>query len=282
MTGPAQTLAAAGAPYNAAMMTSPVLVLLLKLLFMLLAVAGGLRCAERVDQARLWQSEEGVRALAVVLAGAVLGAKLGFALQYPQLLFAALAGEHGALWITMAGNSVPGAAIGVAAGLTLVLPGRAAVFGAALLPGLFASLLILDAGTLVWSLTEAGFGAPAQRWGIDFGDGVSRHPVMLYDAAGMAGLIWAARVVRDAGLDPALRVCLIGSACFGIWFLLGFLKAPFGPVLMLEAVAPMPLIYRPGFTGEQWLSLLALLGLGWHGVLYGQRSRVRPPQDAQT
>lgn len=281
MPGPAG-LAAADAPYNAVMMTSPVLVLSLKLLFVLLAVAGGLRCAGRVNQARLWQSEEGVHALAAALAGAVLGAKFGFALQYPQLVLAVLAGEQGALWIAVAGNSVPGAATGAAAGLMLALPGRAAIFGAALLPGLFASLLILDTGTLVWCLTEAGFGAPARRWGIDFGDGVSRHPVMLYDAAAMAGLIWAARVARDAGLDPVLRVCLIGGACFGIWFLLGFLKAPFGPVLLLEAVAPMPLIYRPGFSGEQWLSLLVLLGLGWHGVRYGQRSRARPPQDMHT
>ena len=264
------------------MMTSPALVLSLKLLFVLLAVAGGLRCAGRVNQARLWQSDEGLRALGAMLAGAVLGAKLGFTLQYPQLMLAALAGEHEVLWIAVAGNSVPGAAIGAAAGLMLALPGRAAVFGAALLPGLFACLLILDGGALVWSLTEAGFGAPAQRWGIDFGDGVSRHPVMLYDAAAMVGLTWAARVARDAGLEPALRNCLIGGACFGIWFLLGFLKAPFGPVLMLEAVAPLPVVYRPGFTGEQWLSLLVLLGLGWHGVRCGRRGRLRPSPDTQS
>jgi hypothetical protein len=60
-----------------------------------------------------------------------------------------------------------------------------------------------------------------------------------------------------------VRVALVGAACFGVWFLLGFLKPPFGPVLMLEAVYPRPMLYSPGFTGEQWLCLLALPVLGW-------------------
>ncbi len=248
------------------MLTSLPLVLTLKLLFMLLALAAALRCAGRVDHLRVWQSDEGLHGLAAALAGAMLGAKAGFALQYPQLVFGF---EAGALWTVAAGNSAPGAVAGAAAGLVLALRSRAAVFGVALLPGLFAGLLILDLGAVVWTLSEAGFGAPARRWGVNFGDGVSRHPVMLYDAAAMAGLIWAARVGSGAALSPGVRISVMGSACFGIWFLLGFLKAPFGPVSMLEAVSPQPAIYRPGFTAEQWLCLLVLMRLMLHLVLHG-------------
>lgn len=248
------------------MLTSPLLVLSLKLLFMLLALAAALRCAGRVDHLRVWQSDEGLHALAAALAGAMLGAKAGFALQYPQLIFA---WDGRALWTVVAGNLAPGAVAGAAAGLVLALRRRAAVFGVALLPGLFAGILILDLGAVVWSLSEAGFGAPARRWGVNFGDGVSRHPVMLYDAAAMAGLIWAARVGSAAALDPGVRISVIGSACFGIWFLLGFLKAPFGPVSMLEAVSLRPAIYRPGFTAEQWLCLLVVVRLMLHLMRHG-------------
>lgn len=247
------------------MLTSLPLVLTLKLLFMLLALAAALRCAGRVDQLRVWQSDEGLHALAAALAGAMLGAKLGFALQYPQLVFAF---DVRALWTVVAGNSTPGAVAGAATGLMLALRSRAAVFGVALLPGLFAGIFILDLGAVVWTLSEAGFGAPARRWGVNFGDGVSRHPVMLYEAAAMAGLIWAARVGSAAALNPGLRISVMGSACFGIWFLLGFLKAPFGPVSVLEAVSLQPAIYRPGFTAEQWLCLLVVVRLMLHLMLH--------------
>ena len=85
---------------------------------------------------------------------------------------------------------------------------------------------------------------------------------MLYDAAAMAALLWVAQHARAAGFAPGLRVAMVGAAGFGVWFLLGFLKPPFGPILLLEAIYPRPALYAPGLTGEQWLCLLALLVLG--------------------
>jgi hypothetical protein len=238
------------------MLSSPLSLLVLKSLFALLAFATALRV---VRAAPALLSPEGLRGLAGAIAGAAIGAKSGFALQFPALLLGA---DPPSAWLVLAGMSGPGAVAGAALGLKLAAGEGAAQFAEALMPAMLAAVLILDLGALFWALTEAGFGSAAGRWGIDFGDGVMRHPVMLYDAGAMLGLIWAARATNTAGGSAAVRVGMLASACFGCWFLLGFLKPPFGPVLLLEAVTPRPALYPPGLTGEQWLCLAAMLWLG--------------------
>ena len=244
------------APYNVAMLSSPLALLVLKLLFAMLAFATALRI---VKAAVPLSSPEGLRGLGGAIAGAAIGAKTGFVLQFPALLLGA---DPPSAWMVLAGMSGPGAVAGAALGLALAGGARAALFAEALLPAMLTAVLILDLGALFWALTESGFGAPSERWGIDFGDGVTRHPVMLYDAGTMLGLIWAARATRAAGGSAMVRAGMLASACFGCWFLLGFLKPPFGPILLLEAVYPRPVLYAPGLTGEQWLCLAAMLWLG--------------------
>ncbi len=238
------------------MFSSPLALLVLKSLFVMLAFATVLRI---VKGAAPLSSPQGLRGLAGAIAGAAIGAKAGFVLQFPALLLGA---DPPSAWMVLAGMSGPGAVAGAALGLNLTGGERAAHMAEALLPAMFAAVLILDLGAPFWSLTESGFGAPAGRWGIDFGDGVMRHPVMLYDAGAMLGLIWVARATRDAGDSAAVRVGMLAGACFGCWFLLGFLKPPYGPILLLEAVYPRPAFYPPGLTGEQWLCLAATLWLG--------------------
>lgn len=238
------------------MLSSPLSLLFLKSLFALLALATATRF---VKTRSLVLSPDGLRGLGGALAGAALGAKAGYVLQFPGLLLAA---DPHTIWMVLAGISGPGAAAGGAVGLAMVARARAAQLAEALVPAVLAALLILDLGALLWTLTETGFGVATSRFGVDFGDGIQRHPVMLYDACAMLGLLWAARVTRPAGLAPAVRFGMLASACFGIWFLLGFLKPPFGPTLMLEALYPRPALYPPGLTGEQWLCLVAILWLG--------------------
>ena len=271
------------------MLSSPFAALALKLLFAVLALILASRCAGGVA---LWRAPTAQRGLGGLLAGALIGAKLGFALHYPG----AWLGETASPWIALSGLSVPGACAGGALGLVLAARGRAPALADLLMPPALLILLVLDLGSVAWSLTEPGFGAPAQRWGINFGDGIPRHPVMLYDALALVALWWAAQRAgmqsaeaawperaanamadgqgtagggpieagSSAGLSlaPGLVASMVGAGCFGVWFLLGFLKPPFGPLMMLEAIYPRPALYWPGLTAEQWLCLLALLPLG--------------------
>ena len=261
------------------MLTSPLAALALKLLF---AVLGLIVASRFAGGAAQWRTADAQRGLGGFLAGALIGAKLGLWLHYPGIW----SGETASPWFAASGLSVPGACAGGAIGLTLAARARAPALADALMPPVLALLLVLDLGAVTWSLTEPGFGAAARRWGINFGDGVLRHPVMLYDAAALAALWWAGQragnrtiggvwPAQAAGtpaggersgaalaLAPGLVAAMVGAGCFGVWFLLGFLKPPFGPLLMLEAIYPRPALYRPGLTGEQCLCLAALLPLG--------------------
>ncbi len=270
------------------MLSSPFAALALKLLVAALALILASRFAGGVA---LWRAPVAQRGLGGLLAGALIGAKLGFGLHYPG----AWLGETASPWFAVSGLSVPGACAGGALGLVLAARRRAPALADLLMPPTLLILLVLDLGAVTWSLTEPGFGAAAQRWGINFGDGIPRHPVMLYDALALVALWWAAQRARtqsaeatwpasatDAtadgqgtaggqpfeaslsaglGLAPGLVASMVGAGCFGVWFLLGFLKPPFGPLLMLEAIYPRPALYWPGLTGEQWLCLVALLPL---------------------
>ncbi len=271
------------------MLNSPVAALALKLLFAVLALIVASRFAGGVA---LWRAPEAQRGLGGLLAGALIGAKLGFWLHYPGVWL----GETASPWFAVSGLSVPGACAGGALGLALAARARAPALADLLMPPALVLLLVLDLGAVTWSLTEPGFGAAAQRWGINFGDGIPRHPVMLYDAMALVALWWAAQRAgtqlvegawpmgatgatadgqgtaggqrtpagpsAGASLAPGLAAAMVGAGCFGVWFLLGFLKPPFGPILMLEAIYPRPALYWPGLTGEQWLCLGALLPLG--------------------
>ena len=265
--------------YNRGMLSSPLAALALKLLFTVLAVVLASRVA---DGTAIWRDAGAQRGLGGLLAGALFGSKLGFWAQYPGVWLA----EIPSLWLAASGLSVPGACAGGALGLVLAARARAPALADALIAPVLVFLLVLDLGAVTWSLTEPGFGAAARRWGINFGDGIPRHPVMLYDAAALAAFWWAGqgagvrvrggRVGGEAsgaaeataggagsGATPApgLVAAMVGAACFGLWFLLGFLKPPFGPVLLLEAIYPRPALYWPGLTGEQCLCLVAMLAL---------------------
>jgi phosphatidylglycerol:prolipoprotein diacylglycerol transferase len=236
------------------MLSSPMAVLSLKLLFSVLALAVGARLV--MTNAAL-SSESGVRGLAGVLAGLFLGAKFGYLLQYPGVFLA-----DGAGWfLPFSGHSLPGAVIGGWIGLRLVAGSGERAFADALIPGAIAILFIYQLGATFWSLTEPGFGAPALVWGIDFGDGVKRHPVALYGALILLPLLWCARWLSSWKLADGIAASVLGCTWFGASMLLGFLQPPFGAVLLLEQIHPRPALYPPGLSGEQWLCLLGVLVL---------------------
>ena len=80
-------------------------------------------------------------------------------------------------------------------------------------------------------------------WGVDFGDGVPRHPTQLYDAIVALGLAAAVhgRFAQVAGLQFKV-------------FLSGYLLWRFG----IDGLKPVPHAYAFGWSGIQWVCALAL------------------------
>lgn len=178
-------------------------------------------------------------------------------MQYPGVVLA-----DGAAWfLSFSGHSLPGAVIGGWIGLRLVAGSAERVMADALVPVVGVILFIFLCGATFWGLTEPGFGAPAQVWGVDFGDGVKRHPVSLYGLLVLVPMLWTARWLMSWKLAVGMVSSVIGCTWFGATMLLGFLQPPFGAVLLLEQIHPRPALYPPGLSGEQWLCLLGVLVL---------------------
>ena len=83
-------------------------------------------------------------------------------------------------------------------------------------------------------------------WGVDFGDGIARHPTQLYEIA-FAALLWLTlhRAAPRLAAVPGLRFRLLLSAYLAWRLLVDLLK----PVLWA---------YPGGLSGIQWVCLLAL------------------------
>ena len=248
------------------MLSSPNSLLALKLLFCGLALMVAGRLAQRATGGL--DSAEAERVLAAVVAGAFFGSKLFFVLQYPLLAIQLVVRfEWVELWTLAAGYSIPGAVAGAAGGLAITARERCAVLADALTPALLYALLILAVGRHFWSLSEPGHGAPTRSFGLNFGDGALRHPVMWYDAICAALMLWGHRAMARQGVSvPGLRACVLWGAWFGAALLLAFLKPPFGPILLIELVHPRAVLYPPGLTAEQWLCVVAAAVLAWQSV----------------
>jgi phosphatidylglycerol---prolipoprotein diacylglyceryl transferase len=83
-------------------------------------------------------------------------------------------------------------------------------------------------------------------WGVDFGDGVRRHPTQLYEIAA-AALAWPllARARPRLAAEPGLLFKLLLS---------GYLAWR----LAVDFIKPVPYAYPLGLSGIQWLGVLAL------------------------
>jgi phosphatidylglycerol:prolipoprotein diacylglycerol transferase len=98
---------------------------------------------------------------------------------------------------------------------------------------LAAAIAVGRLGCFFAGLDDMTYGTPTRLpWGVDFGDGIPRHPVQLYEAAVMAVFLIVFVVLVRRGNPPLLRtgfylfVGVYAAQRFG-W---EFLK-PYGPVL---------------------------------------------------
>jgi len=234
--------------------------LAVKLLFWLLALVVFFRLLARYSR---FAGPQRRRMLGAMVLGALAGSKLVYALIYPGFFLAPqdLVGDRVLAWLS--GDSIVGALLGGRLALWLAdreQGGRSEADG--LVTPVTAALLVLSLGGFFWALRGTGFGSPTSLpWGIDFGDGALRHPVMLYEAACLAGLAWIGQRSGIARREPGDWARLFLTVYCAMTALTGFLKPPFHPALLLEAVQPRPRIYAFVMTAEQWVATIAVLVL---------------------
>lgn len=232
--------------------------LAVKLLCWLLALAVFFRLLARYSR---FTGPQRRRLLAAMVLGALAGSKSVHALTYPTFFLAPqdLIGDRALAWLS--GDSVPGALLGGRLALWLAdrKQGAGREADGLVIPAT-ATLLVLSLGGFFWALRGTGFGSPTSLpWGVDFGDGALRHPVMLYEAACLALLFWLAHAREGARLAPGEATRLFLTAYCMLTILSGYLKPPFHPALLLEAVQPRPWVYASVMTAEQWVAAFAVL-----------------------
>lgn len=188
-------------------------------------------------------TERGTFAVVVgLLAGAALGNKAVFLIERPEVWHALLAGQ-----LALPGQSIVGGLLGGLLGVELAkaLTGQTRSTGDAMVVPLAVGIGVGRIGCFLAGLHDDTYGVPtALPWGVDFGDGVARHPTQLYDLAVVALLAWAVhgRFERRPGLAFKL-------------FLAGYLAWRWG----IDGWKPVPHAYAFGWSGIQWVCAVALL-----------------------
>lgn len=184
----------------------------------------------------------------VVLFGCIVGAGIGnkllFALEYPQLWT-----QQG--WHTLAqGQSIVGGLLGGLIGVEIAkkISGVQHSTGDDFILPLIVGTIVGRIGCFLAGLHDSTFGLPTSLpWGIDFGDGIARHPTQIYDMLAVSGLgllLW---------LNKA-RLTQISGLSFKI-YLTGYLSWR----LLVDGIKPVPYAYWLSLSGIQWVCLVALL-----------------------
>ncbi|MFQ3581086.1 MAG: prolipoprotein diacylglyceryl transferase family protein [Chloracidobacterium sp.] len=216
------------------------------LVFELLAYAIGFRLylrARRRAPSEL-TTEQAVWILVGCLAGAWLGSKLVAWLELPTLYWRFRA--EPLVWLQ--GKSIVGGLLGGWVGVEVAktLTGVRQATGDAYVVPLIVGMAIGRLGCFFTGLPDGTCGiATSLPWGVDFGDGLRRHPTQLYEIAYLVllGLALEHHPSRPAPAGARFR-----------WFLLGYLAFRF----VVEFIKPRPFLYPFGLTGIQTVALMGM------------------------
>jgi phosphatidylglycerol---prolipoprotein diacylglyceryl transferase len=181
------------------------------------------------------------------IVGAVLGAKLLVLLQHIDLLWQ---NRDQLLLMLMQGKTVVGALLGGLVGVEVTKKwiGLQQATGDAFVYPLLVGTMIGRVGCFLTGLSDRTHGIPTTLpWGIDFGDGIPRHPTQLYEIIFLGFLLiilrrreWASQQeAGQRGRSPLeagdlFKIYLISY--LGFRFLVDFLKPDFHPLWGLSAI----------------------------------------------
>jgi phosphatidylglycerol:prolipoprotein diacylglycerol transferase len=225
--------------------------ILLHTVFEMLAYAVGFRLFLR-ERRRLalpaLNDPDGSVAIGVgAIVGAALGAKLAFWIDDPFAAFA-----HFPDWRhLLEGKSIVGALLGGLIGVEVAkhVTGIRESSGDAFVRPLAVGMMIGRVGCFLAGLPDHTYGNPTTLpWGVDFGDGVPRHPTQIYEIvfliAWLALLETRGRALTESG--DRFRLFMMGYLMFR---------------LLVDAIKPVPYAYAFGLCGIQ---LLCIAGLAYY------------------
>lgn len=190
--------------------------------------------------------------LLAALVGGILGAKIPiWLMQIPSWL-------HGQFyWDTFcSGRTIVGGLLGgfIAVWIVKRVLGIQTRYGNLLAPSIALGMAIGRLGCL---LTGCCFGTPtALPWGINFGDGVARHPTQIYEII----FLLPAFVMLQLRLPRAAPGKLLTGFC-ATYFVLRFVE---------EFIRPTPPV--AGLSEFQWICLVSLALLGVKELVWSRRT----------
>ena len=179
--------------------------------------------------------------------GAAIGNKLVFWLEFPHLWN--VASHDVTAW--MSGQSIVGGLLGGLIGVELAkkLTGVTRSTGDNFVMPLIVGTVIGRIGCFLAGLNDGTFGNPTTMpWGVDFGDGIARHPTQIYDMVFVLcwGVILRAIWTKPLADAPGLsfKFYLLGYLCWR---------------LAVDGIKPIPYRYPAGLSRIQWVCLIAIL-----------------------
>lgn len=202
------------------------------------------------------------------IGGAALGNKLVFWLEYPHL-FINLAGDWRNWFL---GQSIVGGLLGGLLGVELAkkIVGISHSTGDLFVFPILLGICIGRIGCFLSGLHDGTYGiATSLPWGVDFGDGVLRHPTQIYEIL-FALLLWyclaRVRIPLASASGLLFKIMLASYLCWR---------------LLIDSLKPVPYAWIWGWSGIQCLCVLALTfylplllrqALQWHqkGKEYAQ------------
>lgn len=193
------------------------------------------------------------------IAGAALGAKLGFWIEDPDAAFADFPDWRHLLQ----GKTIVGALLGglVAVEAIKRIVGIRERSGDAFVLPLAVGMAIGRLGCFFAGLDDHTYGIPTSLpWGVDFGDGIPRHPTQLYELAFVLALGGWLRANEARFPRPGDRFQ---------WYMIGYLAFRFAS----EYIKPIPHGYFLGLSGIQLLCLAGLIH--YHRTIVGRIGMTR-------
>ncbi|UOQ71320.1 prolipoprotein diacylglyceryl transferase [Hymenobacter cellulosilyticus] len=233
------------------------LVLPVHLLFEVLAYSLGYRLYQRLRARTTDLISEDHRLWIFVgcAAGALLGSRALGLLEHPELLLHPPGG-----WLYYFTNkTIVGGLLGGLIGVELTKKhlGVTTSSGDLMVFPIIVGMGLGRVGCHLAGLTDGTFGMPtALPWGIDFGDGIPRHPTNLYEIGWLlvlAAALWLLERRRPLPNGWRFRLFMIGYLLFR---------------LLVEFIKPTPAPSGWGLTAIQWA---CVAGLGYYGWLWAPR-----------
>jgi phosphatidylglycerol:prolipoprotein diacylglycerol transferase len=234
-------------------MTAPLLAAgtaqMLHLFFEWLALATGVQLyrwqRRRARQPALLQPGSFAVVVGCIL-GAAIGNKLVFWIEMPHLWASSVPDWR----LVASGQSIVGGLLGGLLGVEIAkkLAGITRSTGDQFILPLVVGTVVGRIGCFLAGLHDGTYGVSTSLpWGVDFGDGIARHPTQVYDmlfALAMGALLWHWRA-------PLARAEGLAFKCY--------LAAYLAWRLLVDAIKPVPYAYVFGLSGIQLVCALALL-----------------------